>query len=117
MFKIMRKKDKEADSVKLEKIKKVLFPPPKIVEKDGAKIHVDYSPDWNLEGALADLTNGDNDEIVHSTIRNVITQLGVARRILEAESELDADVQYFVVDNTLDTVGVEDRVEAADEPL
>jgi len=117
MFKIMRKKDKGKEAAKLEKLKEILFPPPKIVEKNGAKIHVDFSPDWNLEGALADLVNGDNDEIVHNTIRKVITQLIEARKLLDADSELDADVQYFVVDNTLDSVKIEDRVEAREEPL
>ncbi|CAB4162922.1 hypothetical protein UFOVP787_182 [uncultured Caudovirales phage] len=89
---------------KIEKIKKILFPPLDLHEQfqeDGTKIkfHIDYSVDSNLDAVLIDLQEGNNDAVVQKTISSVITRLNEVRRILEAYAELDKDAQYIIVDD------------------
>lgn len=105
-MKIFRKEKKvESESdLKIEQIKKILFPPLELheqIQEDGSKIkfHIDFSVDSNLDAALIDLQEGNNDAVVQKTITSVITRLNDVRRILEAYAELDKDAQYIIVDD------------------
>lgn len=98
------KKVETPNDQKIEKIKKILFPPLDLheqLQEDGTKIkfHIDYSVDSNLDAALIDLQEGNNDAVVQKTISSVITRLNEVRRILEAYVELDKDAQYIIVDD------------------
>jgi len=98
MFKIMKSKKKTQADEMLDKVSRLLFPPPQVREEEGQKMHIDYSIDYNLMGALADLEAGQNDEMVHKTISYAIGKLAEVRRILEPKDDVDPDVKYLVVD-------------------
>ena len=105
MFKFFRKVPKTPAEVKLEQIQAILFPP----FRKEASVHpdtkeeitflVDYSADSNLQSAIYDLEEGNNDEIVRGTLNKVIVRLIEVRKVLEAYNEFDTDVKYIVVDD------------------
>jgi DNA-binding transcriptional regulator GbsR (MarR family) len=101
-WKIVRKTYTPADK-KLEEIKNILFPPLETriepSENSTLKYHVDYSVDSNLDAALMDLKDGNNDEIAQKTIDNAITKLHKVRRLLEAYAQLDKDAKYIIVED------------------
>ena len=100
----IKKKINTPAEKKIEEIIKILFPPLDIdekIEQDGSsiKFHIDYSVDSNLDAALMDLQDGNNDEIVHNTITKVIKRLNKVRRLLEANAKLDSEAKYIIVDD------------------
>lgn len=113
-WKVEKKPLTSADE-KLEEIKNLLFPQLELHEEMGSdgiaiKYHVDYSVDSNIDAALIDLLDGNNDTIVQSTLSKAVTRLNKARKILEAYASLDKDAKYIIVDN-----GKDDDFEAARE--
>lgn len=103
LFWKVKKVDTEDDQ-KIEQIKRILFPPLDLHEQpqeDGStiKFHIDYSADSNLDAALIDLQEGNNDAVVQKTISSVIDRLNKVRRILDAYAEFDKDAQYIIVDD------------------
>ena len=102
-WKIQKKIETPAE-LKLEQIKTLLFPPLELNEElsnDGSimKFHVDYSVDSNLDAALMDLQDGQNDEVTQGTINEVIKRLIQVRKLLEAYAQIDKDAKYIIVDN------------------
>ena len=100
---------------KLEEIKQLLFPQLELheeMDQDGSmiKYHVDYSVDSNIDAALIDLYDGNNDAIVQSTLSKAVSRLNKARKILEAYASLDKDAKYIIVDN-----GKDDDIEARED--
>lgn len=86
-------------SEELQQVTELLFPPLETVERDeGLVIQVDYSVDSNLQSALYDLEEGNNDKVVQNTIRKAIDQLIEVRKILRAYPELDERAKYVIVD-------------------
>jgi hypothetical protein len=111
----VEKKPLSSAEEKLEEIKAILFPPLELKEEaseDGEviKYHIDYSVDSNIDAALADLYDGHNDNVVHSTLNKAVEKLNRARKILEAYASLDKDAKYIIVDN-----GKDDNVEARED--
>lgn len=97
---------------KLQEIRDMLFPPLELNEelgKDGnlIKYHIDYSVDSNIDAALADLYDGNNDSVVQSTLNKVNERLNKVRRMLEAYPIIDDDAKYIIVDT-----GKEEDVQA-----
>ena len=108
----VKKEPLTSSDEKIEELKKLLFPPLELKEhlqSDGTtiKFHVDYSADSNLDAALMDLQEGNNDEAVHKTLNSVVERLHTARRMLEAYAQLDADAKYIIVEDSLDNKNVE----------
>lgn len=102
-WKIQKKIETPAE-LKLEQIKQLLFPPLELneeIDKDGTviKFHIDYSVDSNLDAALMDLQDGNNDEATQGTINEVTKRLIEVRRLLEAYAKLDSEAKYIIVDN------------------
>lgn len=102
-WKIKKKIETPADQ-KLEQIKNLLFPQLVTEEElgnDGSfiKFHVDYSVDSNLDAALIDLQEGNNDEVVQGTINEVVKKLIEVRRLLEAYAKMDPEAKYIIVEN------------------
>lgn len=102
-WKIEKKIETPAE-MKIEQIKALLFPPLELNEemgKDGnvIKFHVDYSVDSNLDAALMDLQEGNNDRTTQNTINDVTKRLIQVRKLLEAYASLDKDAKYIIVDN------------------
>jgi hypothetical protein len=102
-WKIQKKVETPAE-LKLEQIKNLLFPPLELNEElsnDGTvmKFHVDYSVDSNLDAALMDLQDGQNDEVTQGTINEVTKRLMQVRKLLEAYANMDPDAKYIIVDN------------------
>lgn len=102
-WKIQKKIETPAE-LKLEQIKNLLFPPLELNEElsnDGSimKFHVDYSVDSNLDAALMDLQEGQNDEVTQGTINEVTKRLIQVRKLLEAYAQIDKDAKYIIVDN------------------
>ena len=96
----------------IEQIKAILFPPLEIqqeMQADGTpiKFHVDYSADSNLDAALMDLEEGNNDQVTQKTIRGIIDRLNQVRRLLEAYPQLNEEAKYIIVDD-LETANVEE---------
>ena len=104
---IVQRKTETPAEQKLEEIRNILFPVPETETKfDGKKeikYFIDRSVDMNLDAALIDLQEGNNDKICHDTINSVIKSLIQVRQILNAYSELDSDSQYVIVDNPKET--------------
>lgn len=103
---------------KLEEVINILFPQLKLVEemdKDGkvVKYHVDYSADTNLDAALIDLQEGNNDAITQQTISEVIGRLNKVRKLLEAYAMIDENAKYIIVDNP----EIEKDISAAEEKI
>lgn len=111
----IEKKPLTSAEQKLDEIRSILFPPLELnqeMDKDGSvlKYHIDYSVDSNIDAALADLYDGNNDSIVQSTLNRVNERLNKVRRLLEAYPVLDEDARYIIVDN-----GKEDEVQARED--
>ena len=92
---------------KLEEIKQLLFPPLELQEEvspdgDVVKFHIDYSVDSNIDAALMDLQDGNNDAVVHSTLNKAVARLNRVRKLLEAYAVLDKDAKYIIVDDGKD---------------
>ena len=105
-WKVERKAETSAE-IKLEQVKKALFPPLIVREEmtaDGQvmRYHVDYSVDSNLDAALMDLQEGNNDSLTQDTINKVVARLNEVRRLLEAYAQLDKDAKYIIVENLED---------------
>lgn len=115
-WKIEKEKKVLTDAeTKLEEIKELLFPQLELHEEIGEdglpiKYHVDYSVDSNIDAALIDLYDGNNDSVVQSTLNKAVGRLNKARKILEAYASLDKDARYIIVDN-----GKDDDIEAAED--
>jgi hypothetical protein len=115
MFKV--KKEAKTDSEKkLEKLSNILFPPfEKQTLKNGDKILIDYSIDSNLDAALSDLEDGNNDPASRKTIKLCVDRLIEARKILETYGEFDKDVKYIVVDDlSRKEDSIDEKVQAKD---
>ena len=112
MIKIERKLDNAAE-VKLEEIRKILFPPSELVEEIDPetgkvlKYHIDYSTDLNLDAALVDLVDGVNNKSTHDTIKSVVKSLEKIRNILEEHVELSPDANFIVLETKMDEEYVE----------
>lgn len=101
--------------VKLEEIKQLLFPPLELHQEMGEdgqpiKFHVDHSVDSNIDAALMDLYDGNNDSVVHQTLNKAVAKLNRARKLLEAYAVLDTEAKYIIVDN-----GKDEDVEATED--
>jgi hypothetical protein len=99
MFEMFKAKPKTTAEEKLEEIKNILFPPLKTQKEKDIIFMVDYSADSNLQAAITDLEEGQNDEIVQGTINKVIDRLVSVRKILRAYSEFDTSAKYIIVDD------------------
>lgn len=111
----VEKKPMTSAEEKLEEIKNLLFPQLELHEEMGPdgtviKFHVDYSVDSNIDAALIDLYDGNNDSIVQSTLSKSVARLNKARKILEAYASLDKDAKYIIVDN-----GKDDDIQTTDD--
>lgn len=111
----VQKKPMSSAEEKLEEIKQILFPPLELQQEmspegDAIKFHVDHSIDSNIDAALADLYDGNNDAVVHSTLNKAVMRLHKVRKLLEAYAIFDKDAKYIIVDD-----GKEDEVKAADD--
>jgi len=117
MFKIFGYKKKTPAEQRLAELTEILFPKPKVqVGADGSKYHIEYSLDYNLEGALTDLEMGHNDAVVQKTIREVVKSLGKARRLLQPREDVDEDITFFIVDTPeVSEESPTDHVEAREE--
>ena len=113
-WKLVRDRNNTPAEDKLEQIVNILFPPLlKKVTSFGDKYQVDFSADSNLEAALIDLEDGNNDKACQKTIRTVANKLWQVRGLLEAYTELDPEAKFFVVDYEearLDPAGVHERL-------
>jgi len=94
-FNIFKKKQYVPDDVRIKQIIDLLFPSLQR-SADDLGIFIDYGVDGNLEGALYDLQEGQNDKLVHDTISDVIDRLSKARQILEAYRNIDKDAKFIV---------------------
>jgi hypothetical protein len=100
----VEKKPMTSAEEKLEEIKNLLFPPLELHQEMGpdgtiVKFHVDYSVDSNVDAALLDLYDGNNDSVVQSTLSKSVARLNKARKILEAYAIFDKDAKYIIVDD------------------
>lgn len=95
MFGFFKKKQYVPDDVRIKQITDLLFPSLQRSEDDPS-IFVDYGVDGNLEGALYDLQEGQNDKVIHDTINDAIDRLSKARQILEAYRNIDKDAKFIV---------------------
>jgi len=84
----------------LQQVVDILFPPLETQsDHEGNVFQIDYSADTNLDAALLDLMDGNNDEVTQKTIRKVIERLNKVRRVLQAYSQLDERAKYLIVDD------------------
>lgn len=95
----VKKKPPTSSDQKLEQIKNLLFPPLELQEEGGTKFHIDYSADSNLDAAIIDLEEGNNDEVTRKTLREVSNRLFRLRGMLDVLMELDNEAKYIIVDN------------------
>ena len=83
----------------MQQLADLLFPP-LVTQTNGEDIfQIDYSVDSNLDAALMDLQDGNNDAVTQKTITGVVKRLNKARKILQAYPELDTRAKYLLVDN------------------
>lgn len=106
VFRVEKKIEDPSDK-RLELIREILFPPLKLEEElgqDGVlfKFHVDSSIDTNLDAALIDLQEGNNDSVVHKTITKMISRLIEVRKILDSYPEINEEAKYIIVDDGKD---------------
>jgi len=94
----MKRKTVVVRPEELQRVTELLFPPLETVERDDLIFQVVYSVDSNLQSALYDLEEGNNDKVVQNTIRKAIDALIEARKILQAYPELDERAKYVIVD-------------------
>lgn len=102
-FKIEKRPNTPAEE-KLELIRNILFPPPKLMEDmdEGGAFHkwqVEYSADMNLYAAVVDLQEGHNDKAVHNTINDIHDRLQKVREVLDEHMQLSKEADYIVVEN------------------
>lgn len=110
-----RKHQYVPDDERLRQIIAILFPPLVTEElPDGTKIQVDYSVDSNLDAALIDLEEEQNDEVTRNTIRKCAKCLYKVRQILEAQQQIDLEAKFLMVDTPQDE-SIE-NIKAAEEP-
>ena len=110
-FSVERKPNTPAEE-KLEQIRQILFPPPKLEEeysKDGElhKYQVDYSADMNLYAAIMDLENGHSDKPVQNTINDIHDRLIKIREILDEHMQLSKEADFIIVENLKEDVDVQ----------
>lgn len=111
-FTVKKKVETPAEQ-KLEEIKNILFPPSETresVDKDSGdvfKLQIEYSADWNLEGALTDIREGYADEVVQNTIKDIVDRIIKIRKILDAHAQIDSDAKYIIVDNKKEDLDIE----------
>ena len=98
MLKWMRRKTVVVRPEELQRIADILFPPLKTIEEEGSVYQIDYSIDTNLDSALVDLRDGQNDKVVQDTIAKTIDALIEVRKILHAYPELDERSKYLIID-------------------
>jgi hypothetical protein len=99
MLKWLKRKTVVIRSEELQRVTELLFPPLEtVVKEEDLVFQVDYSVDSNLQSALYDLEEGNNDKVVQNTIRKTIDQLIEVRKILRAYPELDERAKYVIVD-------------------
>lgn len=82
----------------LERIANLLYPEPEEKDKDGLVIVVDRSVDSNLQAALLDLADGNNDEVTRRTIKACVQRLIEVREILEAKHRVNEKARYLMID-------------------
>lgn len=82
----------------LEPLTDLLFPEPEEFEKDGFTMLVDRSVDANLQAALIDLEDGNNDKTTRETIRKCLDKLYEARELLHARYQITKKAHYLMVD-------------------
>lgn len=100
----IRRKVETPSDQKLVELIALLFPPFELrseMQENGKllKYHIDRSVDTNLDAALVDLQNGNNDQVAQKTINSVVSRLAKARQILGAYSDFDKDAKYIIVDD------------------
>ena len=99
MLKWLKPKPVVLRNEELQRVTELLFPPLEtVVKEEDLVFQVDYSVDSNLQSALYDLEEGNNDKVVQNTIRKAIDQLIEVRKILRAYPELDERAKYVIVD-------------------
>ena len=83
----------------LQEVVDLLFPDI-VVERmpDGTVFHVDRSVDANLQAALVDLAEGNNDKVTRDSVEDCLNRLSKARALLEAHSSIDRKARYVLVD-------------------
>jgi len=109
-WKIVRARPSTPAEDKLEQIANILFPP--LLNKTssaGDKYQVDFSVDSNLEAALLDLEDGNNDKTCQLTIRTVANKLFQVRNMLEAYAQIDPEAKFLVVDYTEEVSNIKER--------
>lgn len=100
MFKFFKSKPKTLPEQRIEEIANLLFPPLQLhTDSKGNKYHIDYSVDMNLDAALVDLEEGNNDEISRKTIKGVSDRLFKLRQYLEIQREFDSEIKYVLVED------------------
>jgi hypothetical protein len=101
-----KKSDPKSEAeLKLKIIEEILFPQ-LITEStsQGVFFQVDYSLDSNLESALSDLQDGNNDKAVQSIVNSAIKKLLEARKLLGVKQLLDKRAEYIIVDLPIDNI-------------
>lgn len=91
----------------LDKIKNILFPPFRLLQKKGEdgetiKYHIDHSVTSNLDVIYSDLQEGINDKHLQEGIADLLARLERVRELLDIHSILDKDAQYIIIDNLYD---------------
>ena len=100
MFKVFKKASPTTPADRqLQQVIDILYPPHEIQVMNDVKVQIEYGADYNLEAALVDLEEGNNDAVTQQTIREVAGRLAKVRTLVEAYVELDKDAQYMIVDN------------------
>lgn len=121
-FKVKKVNNTPAEEL-LDKIKDILFPPNVLREevdpKSGQvfKFTVDYSIDMNLDAALIDIQEGNNDEIVQNTIKGVLKRLIEVRELLDVHMELGKESQFIVVEDPRESFNAEDINPGSDRSI
>ena len=88
----------------LQEVVDLLFPEIAVeTSPEGVVFHVDRSVDSNLQAALIDLAEGNNDKVTRDTIEDCLNRLSKARGLLEAHSSIDRKARYVLVDTITGT--------------
>lgn len=99
MFWLWKKKKKLPELEQLRIVIDNLFPDYEThMLSDGTEISVDGSVDYNLEGALADLETGDNDQVTRTTISRAIKKIRKIRELLDIEQEINPRSKAIIFD-------------------
>jgi len=86
---------------KLQQLKDLLFPEPKLEMENDMEFYVDSSVDMNIEAVLYDLEEGHNDDVCQNTLRSIANTLFNARKLLQAYYEMDSNINHVVVTDPL----------------